>query len=120
VITCRPLQRPADEPVRTTITASQPGFFNFKTFPANEGGMSMLRSYAQGDDYVLGQANAPGQASAVNVRATESADASTRPTRPAWRPRHNRDGRRSPATTCRRHARHRALQGKPQTSSRLI
>jgi hypothetical protein len=57
------------------VTAGAPGFFNFKTFPANEGGMSMLRSYAQGDDYVLGQANAPGQASSKNVRATESADA---------------------------------------------
>ena len=62
-------------PCNTTVTATAPGFFNFTTFPANEGGMSMLRSYAQGDDYVLGQANAPGQASAVNVRAVESADA---------------------------------------------
>lgn len=31
------------------------------------GNLSMLRSYAQGDDFILGQANAPGQAAAVNV-----------------------------------------------------
>ena len=32
----------------------------------------MLRSYAQGDDYVLGQANAPGQAAAVNLSTTNT------------------------------------------------
>ncbi|MBK7901630.1 MAG: hypothetical protein IPJ97_00800 [Proteobacteria bacterium] len=32
----------------------------------------MLRSYAQGDDFVLGQANAPGQAAAVNVTTTNT------------------------------------------------
>ena len=32
----------------------------------------MLRSYAQGDDYVLGQATAPGQASAVNLSTTNT------------------------------------------------
>lgn len=31
------------------------------------GNLSMLRSYAQGDDFILGQASAPGQASAVNL-----------------------------------------------------
>jgi len=34
--------------------------------------LSMLRSYAQGDDYVLGQANAPGQAAAVNLSTTNT------------------------------------------------
>ena len=32
----------------------------------------MLRSYAQGDDYVLGQATAPGQAAAVNLTTTNT------------------------------------------------
>ena len=39
-----------------------PVFYPFGPNTANEGTLSMLRSYAQGDDYVLGQANAPGQA----------------------------------------------------------
>lgn len=39
--------------------------------------LSMLRSYAQGDDFILGQAtNAPGQANAVNVTATNTTCAS--------------------------------------------
>ena len=42
-------------------------FFPYGPNTAGEGTLSMLRSYAQGDDYVLGQANAPGQASAVNL-----------------------------------------------------
>ena len=33
----------------------------------------MLRSYVQGDDYVLGKASAPGQASAVNLSTTNTA-----------------------------------------------
>jgi len=54
----------AVDPCNSTITATAPGFFNVAQ---EDGALSMLRSYAQGDDYVLGQANAPGQASAVNV-----------------------------------------------------
>ncbi|NHA14910.1 hypothetical protein [Thioalkalivibrio sp. XN279] len=33
------------------------------------GGFSMLRSYAQGDDFIIGTASAPGQAAAVNLTA---------------------------------------------------
>jgi OmcA/MtrC family decaheme c-type cytochrome len=55
------------DPCNTTVTATKPGFH---AVSQPEGGLSMLRSYAQGDDYVLGQANAPGQAAAVNVIST--------------------------------------------------
>lgn len=56
------------DPCNATASATAPVFFNMATFPANEGGLSMLRSYAQGDDYILGQStSAPGQALAVNV-----------------------------------------------------
>jgi OmcA/MtrC family decaheme c-type cytochrome len=54
----------AVDPCNSTITWTAPGFFNVEQ---PDGALSMLRSYAQGDDYVLGQASAPGQASAVNV-----------------------------------------------------
>jgi OmcA/MtrC family decaheme c-type cytochrome len=54
-------------PCNTTVTATAPGFH---AVSQPEGGLSMLRSYAQGDDYVLGQANAPGQAAAVSVIST--------------------------------------------------
>jgi OmcA/MtrC family decaheme c-type cytochrome len=54
-------------PCNTGVTWQAPGFH---AVSQPEGGLSMLRSYAQGDDYVLGQANAPGQASAVNVVST--------------------------------------------------
>ena len=36
------------------------------------GHLQHARSYAQGDDYVLGQANAPGQAAAVNLSTTKT------------------------------------------------
>jgi OmcA/MtrC family decaheme c-type cytochrome len=55
------------DPCNTAVTATKPGFH---AVSQPEGGLSMLRSYAQGDDYVLGQANAPGQAAAVNVIST--------------------------------------------------
>jgi len=59
-------------PCNTTATATAPVFFPFGPNTANEGTLSMLRSYAQGDDYVLGQANAPGQAAAVNLDTTNT------------------------------------------------
>jgi OmcA/MtrC family decaheme c-type cytochrome len=59
----------AVNPCNTTVTATAPGFF---AAPSWDGSMSMLRSYAQGDDYVRGQANAPGQASAVNVTTSNT------------------------------------------------
>ena len=60
------------DPCNTTVTTSAPGFFPYAPNTANEGTLSMLRSYAQGDDYVLGQANGPGQASAVNLSTTNT------------------------------------------------
>jgi OmcA/MtrC family decaheme c-type cytochrome len=59
-------------PCNTTATASAPVFFPFGPNTADEGTLSMLRSYAQGDDYVRGQANGPGQASAVNLTTTNT------------------------------------------------
>ena len=67
-----PLAAVAVNPCNTTVTADAPGFFPFAPNTANEGTLSMLRSYAQGDDYVLGQANAPGQAAAVNLSTTNT------------------------------------------------
>ncbi len=59
-------------PCNTTATADAPVFYPFGPNTAGEGTLSMLRSYAQGDDYVLGQANAPGQAAAVNLSTTNT------------------------------------------------
>jgi OmcA/MtrC family decaheme c-type cytochrome len=42
------------------------------TSPTNRNNLSMLRSYAQGGDFILGTANAPGQANAVNVTTTNT------------------------------------------------
>ena len=66
-------------PCVTTVTASAPGFFNLPQYPLNEGGMSMLLSYAQGDDYILGQANAPGQANATTLNKDNTTCAATAP-----------------------------------------
>jgi len=56
-------------PCATTVTATQPGFLTARII---EGQMGVLRSYAQGDDYVLGQATSPGQATTVNMYAAGS------------------------------------------------
>ena len=53
------------DPCNSTITATAPGFFNV---PQPDGALSMLRTYQQGNDFILGQNTAaPGQANAVNV-----------------------------------------------------
>ncbi|MCJ7453839.1 MAG: hypothetical protein MUO39_15415 [Steroidobacteraceae bacterium] len=53
------------DPCNSTIAANAPGFFNG---PQPDGALSMLRSYQQGNDFVLGQStSAPGQANSVNV-----------------------------------------------------
>ena len=59
-------------PCNATATTTAPVFFPFGPNTAGEGTLSMLRSYAQGDDYVLGQATAPGQAAAVNLSTTNT------------------------------------------------
>jgi OmcA/MtrC family decaheme c-type cytochrome len=59
-------------PCNTTASASAPVFYPYGPNTANEGTLSMLRSYAQGDDYVLGQASSPGQAAAVNLSTTNT------------------------------------------------
>jgi OmcA/MtrC family decaheme c-type cytochrome len=59
-------------PCNTTASATAPVVFPFGPNTANEGSLSMLRSYVQGDDYVLGTASAPGQASAVNLSTTNT------------------------------------------------
>ena len=47
-------------------------FFNLATFPANEGGLSIIRSYAIGDDYVVGTGSSPGQPGSVNVTSANT------------------------------------------------
>ena len=64
-------------PCNTTASATAPVVFPFGPNTAGEGTLSMLRSYVQGDDYVLGKASAPGQASAVNLSTTNTACAGT-------------------------------------------
>jgi len=55
-------------PCNTTVGPSAPVIFPYGPNTADEGTTSMLRSYVQGDDYVLGQStSAPGQALAVNL-----------------------------------------------------
>jgi OmcA/MtrC family decaheme c-type cytochrome len=57
-----------DSPINpcNTDASVAPVIFPYGPNTANEGSTSMLRTYVQGDDYVLGKANAPGQASATN------------------------------------------------------
>ncbi len=57
------LQRRRGESVQHHGDRERAGVLPVGPNTANEGTLSMLRSYAQGDDYVLGQASAPGQAS---------------------------------------------------------
>jgi OmcA/MtrC family decaheme c-type cytochrome len=62
----------AINPCNTTATATAPVFAPYGPNTAGEGSLSMLRSYVQGDDYVLGKASAPGQASAVTLTTTNT------------------------------------------------
>ncbi|MCM2312763.1 MAG: hypothetical protein NDI84_15325 [Steroidobacteraceae bacterium] len=63
----------AINPCNTTAAPGAPVFVPFGPNTANEGTLSMLRSYVQGDDYVLGQSTtAPGQANAVNLTTTNT------------------------------------------------
>ena len=56
------------DPCNATVGAGAPVFHG-----DGSGNLSMLRSYAQGDDFILGQAtNAPGQALSVNVTTTNT------------------------------------------------
>ena len=48
-------------------------FFNLTTWPADEGGMSIIRSYAIGDDYVVGTSqSAPGQPGSVTLQSSNA------------------------------------------------
>ncbi len=56
------------DPCNATVGAGAPVFH-----ADGSGNLSMLRSYAQGDDFILGQStSAPGQANAVNVTTTNT------------------------------------------------
>ncbi len=61
----------AVDPCNATVGPTGPVFF----LPGGGSGgtFSMLRNYAQGDDFILGQASAPGQAAAVNLTADNTA-----------------------------------------------
>ncbi len=53
------------DPCNATVTATAPGFH---AVPVIEGALSVLRTYVQGDDYILGKStSAPGQPNAVNI-----------------------------------------------------
>lgn len=52
----------AIDPCNATVGAGAPVFH-----ADGEGNLSMLRSYAQGDDFIIGFGNAPGQPASVNV-----------------------------------------------------
>jgi OmcA/MtrC family decaheme c-type cytochrome len=67
----------AVNPCNTLIAAGAPGF-HAATNGGTDGSMGMLRSYAQGDDFILGtNTGAPGQANNVNLSATNTACAGT-------------------------------------------
>jgi OmcA/MtrC family decaheme c-type cytochrome len=55
-----------------TVVADGPVAYPYGPNTAGEGRLSMLRSYVQGDDYVLGKASGPGQASATNLETTNT------------------------------------------------
>jgi OmcA/MtrC family decaheme c-type cytochrome len=57
----------AVDPCNATAGATAPVFHN-----RQGGNLSMLRSYAVGDDFIIGTANAPGQPNAVNVTTTNT------------------------------------------------
>jgi OmcA/MtrC family decaheme c-type cytochrome len=59
-------------PCNTTASATAPVIFPYGPNTANEGTTSMLRTYVQGDDYILGKASSPGQPSAVNLSTTNT------------------------------------------------
>ncbi|HEX9225642.1 MAG TPA: hypothetical protein VF885_03160, partial [Arthrobacter sp.] len=58
------------DPCNSTITSTAPGFFNV---PQPDGSLGFLRSYAQGDDFILGKStSAPGQPTNVNLNTTNT------------------------------------------------
>jgi len=60
----------AVDPCNTTVAAGKPGFFNAGRTPADEGSFSLLRTYAQGDDFILGKASSPGQPTSLTMYAS--------------------------------------------------
>jgi len=59
-------------PCNTTATATAPVFYPYGPNTGGEGTLGMLRSYVQGDDYVLGKASSPGQAVTTNLTTTNT------------------------------------------------
>jgi OmcA/MtrC family decaheme c-type cytochrome len=57
-------------PCNATVGPTTPVFFN-RTSPSSN--FSMLRSYAQGDDFIIGKGTSPGQPAAVNLTTTNTA-----------------------------------------------
>jgi OmcA/MtrC family decaheme c-type cytochrome len=64
-------------PCNATASATAPIIFPYAPNTAGEGTAGMLRSYVQGDDYVLGKASAPGQATTTNLTTTNTVCAGT-------------------------------------------
>ena len=71
----------AVNPCNATPAAGAPAFHAIPALPAvppattvtNRNNMSMLRSYAQGDDFIIGLGTSPGQPAAVNLSTTNTA-----------------------------------------------
>jgi OmcA/MtrC family decaheme c-type cytochrome len=59
-------------PCNTTVSATAPVIFPYGPNTASEGTTSMLRTYVQGDDYILGKASSPGQPNATNLSTTNT------------------------------------------------
>jgi OmcA/MtrC family decaheme c-type cytochrome len=58
------------DPCNATVTATAPGFH---AVPVIEGALSVLRTYVQGDDYILGKSTtAPGQPASTNITTTNT------------------------------------------------
>jgi len=62
----------AINPCNTVASATAPVIAPYGPNTANEGTVSVLRSYVQGDDYVLGKASGPGQSASVNLSTTNT------------------------------------------------
>jgi OmcA/MtrC family decaheme c-type cytochrome len=62
----------AVDPCNSVIGAGKPIFHNAPAGTVLDGAPAFLRSYAQGDDFVIGKANAPGQPGTLTLNTTNT------------------------------------------------
>ena len=68
----------AVDPCNTTPAAGAPAFHAIPAFgTTNRNNMSIIRSYAQGDDFIMGLGTSPGQPSSVTLSTTSTANGYT-------------------------------------------